>query len=61
MNTTLRELLNRFEAGKISLDEAMKAFFMLTNFVYDDKTISQLQKLAKEIFDAQNTYILTYE
>lgn len=43
-----RELLNRFEAGKISLDEAMKAFFILTGFAYDNKTISQLQKLADD-------------
>ena len=27
----------------------------------EQTTVSQLQKLAKEIFDAQNTYILTYE
>ena len=43
-----RELLNRFEAGKISLDEAMKAFLVLTGFAYDNKTISQLQKLADD-------------
>ena len=43
-----RELLNKFEAGKISLDEAMKTFFVLTDFVYDDKTTSQLQELADD-------------
>ncbi len=43
-----RELLNKFEAGKISLDEAMKTFFMLADFVYDDKTASQLQELADD-------------
>lgn len=43
-----RELLNKFEAGKISLDEAMKTFFMLADFVYDDKTTSQLQELADD-------------
>ena len=43
-----RELLNKFEVGKISLDEAMKAFFILTGFAYDDKTTSQLQELADD-------------